>query len=514
MGKFSITKQQGLLVVVTISTILAIGAVIFAVQIATSNRYYSKACMDNPVIVIGAGISGLTAAASLKLSGCQVVILESRDVPGGRIYRTSAPNDIPKKNVWLYYENVTTVIRNSTVQNPISILALTLNITTKSGDIPITNQTYPANGSFTADDVTFYLPKSPSNISNLLPVSSVVPTGIVYRDFWLKSLFDTVYGFTADQFGLSAFPWNYGFTPITGGDTFIIDGFDTLIDGIVNKMFGAYRTLTTLSITYSSPVTSISTDSDFVTVTTKSGTSYRGVAVIVTVPLGVLKSNTITFNPPLPNATLAAMNALNTSILDTLWLNYSQSGDPLRQIVRLQRTDFPGDETAWPFLMRTGFSSSSNIIELRFGGPYAAGMEMNSTDNLVSTAFNITNAAFSISNQAVIQGQQKTNFATDPNFLGSFVATPPTTTLQLLDTLAMNYSKTIFFAGEHTVSTAPATVHGAIVSGIKAAQDVLNMPAQFDQVYYQYITPIQLININLADWYSQDLIAYTNNIQL
>lgn len=37
------------------------------------------------VIVVGAGISGLRAAAVLKRHGCEVVILEARDRIGGRI---------------------------------------------------------------------------------------------------------------------------------------------------------------------------------------------------------------------------------------------------------------------------------------------------------------------------------------------------------------------------------------------------------------------------------------------
>jgi len=473
--------------------------------------------MDNPVIVIGAGISGLTAAASLKLSGCQVIMLESRDVPGGRIYRTSDPNDIPKKNVWLYYDTLTAVINNSTVQNPVSLLALSLNVDTKSVNFPITNITDSPTTPFTNDTIEPRLPTTSSSNStqsllqyliNLNPQPILDSVGL----FWLRILFDTVYGVTDAEFGRSAYPWNYGANPLTGGNTFIVDGFDTLIDGLVNKQFGAYRSYTTLSITYNSPVTSISTDSNFVTVTTASGTSYRGVAVVVTVPLGVLKSEKITFDPPLPTATLAAINALDTSTLDTLWLNYTQSGNPLIQIVQYQRTDNPANNVAWPFLMRTGFGNS-NIFELRFGGDYAKQMETNSTSTLVSTSSPIAIYAFNIT-PAVLQGQQQTNFATDANFLGSSVATPPNTTLQLLDSLAMNYSKTIFFAGEHTIRTAPATVHGAIVSGIKAAVDVLNMPAQFDQVYFESIVSIPAVNINLQDWYSQELLEYTNNIQL
>lgn len=46
--------------------------------------------MDNTqaadVIIIGAGMSGMTAAATLSASGYKVLVLEARDRTGGRIH--------------------------------------------------------------------------------------------------------------------------------------------------------------------------------------------------------------------------------------------------------------------------------------------------------------------------------------------------------------------------------------------------------------------------------------------
>lgn len=58
--------------------------------------------MSADIIIIGAGLAGLTAAIELQKAGNEVVVLESSDLPGGRIatdhssYRTYS--GLPAKN--------------------------------------------------------------------------------------------------------------------------------------------------------------------------------------------------------------------------------------------------------------------------------------------------------------------------------------------------------------------------------------------------------------------------------
>ena len=44
------------------------------------------------VVVVGAGLAGLSAARDLAAGGADVVVLEARDRPGGRVVQTQLPD--------------------------------------------------------------------------------------------------------------------------------------------------------------------------------------------------------------------------------------------------------------------------------------------------------------------------------------------------------------------------------------------------------------------------------------
>ncbi|MCA0985686.1 flavin monoamine oxidase family protein [Guptibacillus algicola] len=68
--------------------------------------------MDNPVVIVGAGLSGLRAASLLSAQGTNCKVLEARDRIGGRVLSTSDPNrpDLGKFDLgptwyWPQYES-------------------------------------------------------------------------------------------------------------------------------------------------------------------------------------------------------------------------------------------------------------------------------------------------------------------------------------------------------------------------------------------------------------------------
>jgi monoamine oxidase len=68
----------------------------------------------------------------------------------------------------------------------------------------------------------------------------------------------------------------------------------------------------------------------------------------------------------------------------------------------------------------------------------------------------------------------KTHWASDPFSLGSYSIMPPGSTSRDRKTLAESVADVLFFAGEATSSDYPATVHGAFLSGIQAAEEIVS----------------------------------------
>ena len=69
----------------------------------------------------------------------------------------------------------------------------------------------------------------------------------------------------------------------------------------------------------------------------------------------------------------------------------------------------------------------------------------------------------------------RTSWSTDPWARGSYSFLPVGATPALRVALAQPINGRLFFAGEATSSDAPATVHGALASGQRAAQEVLDV---------------------------------------
>lgn len=241
----------------------------------------------------------------------------------------------------------------------------------------------------------------------------------------------------------------------------------------------------------------------FVKIKTKSaggGTAeYASKIVLVSVPLGVLKSDTIKFSPPLPPRRQASIDNLGFGILNKVTLIYSERwwAEADQDFLLLPKIDeSPGDlftnrSSAW--FLNLWNRSKVPVLQLFVGGSNGDQMEKY-TDDEVSKWTQATLARYFKSDPNVrdIPTPKEvivTRWRGDPFARGSYTYIPPAGVEDKADGIieegkrAAEVSKEggspldlkelshplwnrWFFAGEHTIPDHFASVHGAYLSGV------------------------------------------------
>lgn len=231
--------------------------------------------------VIGAGISGLAAAHRLSGPGIAVTIFEARDRIGGRIWTNRALGAaVDLGATWIHGPK----------GNPIKKLADDLGIRTVQ-----TEDSYHFQGRGRA------IPERevPDWMSEVLEVQLTAGADqdqLNLRHYAMDALFRGT---------------NYGYP---GPDIKFPNGYHQIFKGLE----GDYQTK------LSTEVTGISQTQSGVALSLKGKETAAFDAVLVTVPLGVLKKGTIAFNPPLPDKKQASIDRLGMGTLDKLYLLFDE----------------------------------------------------------------------------------------------------------------------------------------------------------------------------------------------
>jgi monoamine oxidase len=191
-------------------------------------------------------------------------------------------------------------------------------------------------------------------------------------------------------------------------------------------------------------------------------------AVVVAVPLGVLKAGAIRFDPALPPAKLAAVADLGSGLLN-------------KAVLRFPRAFWDRDSTILQFVSRTAglwaetFDLSPTGAPALVGfnaGSVARDMETRSDRDTVASMMEMLRTIYGARSPDPV-GWQVTRWNADPLALGAYSFEPPGATLATRAALAEPVAGRLFFAGEATSEDYPATVHGALLSGWRAADEVL-----------------------------------------
>lgn len=264
-----------------------------------------------------------------------------------------------------------------------------------------------------------------------------------------------------------------------GPHTMVVGGYQSVARGLLHCPYQ-------LDLTSRFPVRRIQYhDAQFsgpASIESEDGSVVEADAVVCTIPLGVLKQGNVEFDPPLPDWKTQAIERLGFGVLNKVVLVYDRIfWEADRHIFGVLRDSPNATSTlqAEYGLNRGRFFQWFNVtnttglpclIALMAGD---AGFETEQSDNedLVAEATEILKGVFGKNVPDPVEAIV-TRWGSDRFARGSYSSAAPHMKPEDYDLMARPIGN-LAFAGEHTIGTHPATVHGAYLSGLRAASEVL-----------------------------------------
>jgi monoamine oxidase len=436
-------------------------AVLNPILLASCSKDEEVDFTDKKVIVIGAGISGLAAAKKLTQQGFSVVILEAQNKVGGRL-RTDRSLGVAfdEGASWIHGPN----------GNPITDLAAASGANTFLTDNDNV-EVYDINGTqYSDNDLT----NAENQFENAL--DAVVNAGNQTQSF--QTVFNSLYPTQGTnrlwKYMLSAFlefsiggdiselssRYFYDDEEFDGADLIITNGYDKITDHLAEG----------LDVRLNTRVSSIDYTNTKVKITTQ-GNIIEGDYVIVTVPLGVLKTNAMSFSPSLPNNKLNAITNTKMGNVNKFLLVW----DTAFWDTSLQYIGYtPETKGKFNYFLNVKKFSPVNALMTFAFGDYATITESMSDSDIINDIMIHLKSIYgnSIPNPTSVL---RTKWGQNINSFGAYSYATNGTTTSGFDILAESINNKLFFAGEHTNRDYRGTVHGAYLSGIREADKIIGL---------------------------------------
>ena len=429
--------------------------------LACENQNFEITPNGKSVLIIGAGISGLAAAKKLKEKGFEVTVVEASNRSGGRI-KTNFSQNFPfdEGASWIHGPR----------GNPITDLAQ------KAGSkLYLTDdenvKVYDVDGKIYSEKVLTEAENKFEEVKN--NISKNGAQGQSFESIF-KTSYPDLYNNRLWKYMLSAYlEFDTGsdisdLSPrffeddeeFNGNDEIITNGYQTVIDYLTK----------TLEIRYNYPVDSINYETNRVKV--YSGTQFlESDYVIVTVPLGFLKSNKISFLPKLSNLKLNSITNLGFGVVDKYLLIWKT---PFWE-TNLQYIGFTPEKLGQfnYFLNCLKFSNTPALMTFTYGN-YAKIAE-NMSDNAVIEQIMANLKSIYGLNIPFPDNFIRTKWGLNQFTLGAYSYVGINGNSSDYDELSKSVDNKVFFAGEHTSRDYRGTVHGAYLSGIREADKIIKL---------------------------------------
>ncbi len=429
------------------------------------------------VIVVGAGVSGLAAANNLMLNGFDVLVLEARDRVGGRVHSQGFGGVVVDLGAsWIH----------GVQENPITRLAKKHNISTwrsqMSGPSPdnilhremfdqefqlLSHEQKLKIANWMADFLDYLEAVQIDEESHLKSIADLKQQFILeheiskqdelYIDYIADTIFLYEYAIEAKDLSAESHQADIDFA---GSDTLFPNGYAQITDLLAKN----------LNIQLNKPVQNIDYSGDLVQITTETS-QYQSTYVLVTVPLGVLKHADIGFNPYLPQSKRKSIQQLEMGVLNKIYLEFEEIFwnkeaqsvaclSPEHRIAREMMNFYPLSKK--PILMAFTAGVVGEQLE-QLSDRELLALTMDSLKNMYGE------------NLPKLKSHYITRWASDKYSYGSYSYLPVGVKAKRRQRLGRPVDSKLFFAGEATSFYFPSTVHGAFLSGVRSAYQILQI---------------------------------------
>lgn len=416
--------------------------------------------IEREIVIIGAGMAGLAAAQRLRQAGLLALVLEARSRVGGRVWTDRSHGVVEFGAEFVHGKKAVTwdligqAGLNATLWPPEELTGSpTAYLFAHQGDLLPSTSDVPARTEKFYELAEQYEGPEQSAAEFM---NSLAPTGDLAAQFALQRLANVeaadVTRLSVQALGLDRRRDTAGW----GDDFHVNDGYDSLATFLAQG----------LEVSLNAAVTQIEWDETGATLSVTNGPTIRARRIIVTVPLGVLQAGTLRFCPALPRQKEQAINALAMGSVVKLALWFEQAFWPPFAFLHSD-----GMVLAWWPV----YSEQGAVLMGYTGGPEALKLAALGNERAVEQGLAEVTALFGSAAREMFVKGQLVDWASDPWARGAYTYTPVGAGNARAE-LAAPVGSTLFFAGEATCTNGhPATVHGAIESGRRAAEEILRL---------------------------------------
>jgi monoamine oxidase len=410
------------------------------------------------VLIIGAGIAGLAAAKKLQAAGFKVTVLEAQGRVGGRLSTN--------RTLGISFDEGASWI-HGVEGNPITKLAQESGMTTFE-TVDENRKSYDEGGMVRSAMVYDKAEDELEEIVETLRKKGTTSQSFqtVFNNLYPEKANDRLWKFLLSSYitfdlgdldKLSSLCYDKG-EQYDGVDKIITNGYDTLSNYLAQS----------LAIQLNQRVSKIDYTQDKIQVTHNEIVSQADY-VIVTVPLGVLKAKVIEFVPPLPIAKQNAIQKIGMNCVNKFLLTWDKAfWDDVQYI---SYTPEIRDKFNY-FLNVKKFHPQSNTLITFAYADYARKTESMADAEVIDEIMSHLKDMYGNAIPNPINFL-RTKWQNNPNSFGSYSYPIMETEMKFFDKLADKIEDKIFFAGEHTISSHFATVHGAYLSGLREADKII-----------------------------------------